>query len=99
MASSSLLLDNRPPLYSPIHSALGIGIPILPSASDHDRLAGWRLIDGSFDCPRHFLDSWNGLYERSCCVLSINNELIKAGEAEDVDALINWLVVGFEDAD
>ena len=32
MASSSLLLDNRPPLYSPIHSALGIGIPILPSS-------------------------------------------------------------------
>eukprot|EP01048_Picozoa_sp_COSAG05_P012887 COSAG05_NODE_1325_length_5180_cov_5.433576_2_plen_90_part_00 len=27
MASSSLLLDNRPPLYSPMHSALGIGIP------------------------------------------------------------------------
>ena len=27
------------------------------------------------------------------------NELIKAGEAEDVDALINWLVVRFEDAD
>ena len=78
VASNSLVLDNRPPLYSPIRSGLGSYVRSLAPSLVHGRNAWYSFAKSKSDSKSSFLTTMNSIVDSMPNIIDIS-------ETYDVD--------------